>query len=62
MFDQDFGSRATRWLKWFMLAMLVYALSSLWPDNRVVAIIGMAGAVAGIAIARNRIAKSRKGG
>jgi hypothetical protein len=61
MFEQNFGSRGTRWLKWFMVAMVIYAITSFWPDNRMVAIIGLACAGIGIAIARHQIAKGRRG-
>ena len=60
MFEQNFGSRGTRWLKWFMAAMVIYAVTSLWPENRTVAIIGAVCAVVGIGIARRQIAKGRR--
>ena len=61
MFAQNFGGGYARWFKWFIAAMVVYALSTLWPDNRTVEILGGFVAAIGIAIARYQIAKSRKG-
>lgn len=61
MFDQNFGSRETRWLKWFMIPTTICALAGLWPENRTVAFIGWAGGMVGIAIARYRLTKGRRG-
>jgi hypothetical protein len=61
MFEQNFGSRASRWLKWFMGAAAIYAVASLWPDNQTIAIIGAVCAAVGIWIARRQIVKGRRG-
>jgi hypothetical protein len=61
MFEQNFGASSTRWLKWFIAAMAVYAVTTIWPDNKTIALIGLAFVSAGIAIARWQISKGRKG-
>jgi hypothetical protein len=61
MFEQNFGSSATRWLKWFMAAMVIYAVSTFWPEDRTITVLGAIAAYLGIAIARRQISKGRKG-
>jgi hypothetical protein len=61
MFEQNYGSKTTRWLYWFIGAMAVYALSTLWPRSRMIVWIGAACALLGINIARWEIARDRKG-
>ncbi len=61
VFEQNFGERSTRWLKWFIAAMSIYAVTTIWPGNRTIAVIGLVFASFGIAAARRQIKKSRKG-
>jgi hypothetical protein len=63
MFDyyRDDGLGAGKWLKWFMVAMTIYAACTYWPQNRVVTVIGGVFAFAGYNIARYQIAKGRRG-
>jgi cell division protein FtsB len=61
MFEQNFGSSATRWLKWFLAAMVVYAITTFWPEHRTIQMIGAVAASLGIAIARRQISKGRRG-
>ena len=61
MFDQNFGSSSTRWLKWFIAVMAIYAVTSIWPENRILAVIGLVFASVGITLARRQIAKGRRG-
>lgn len=37
MFDYDQGLGPGKWLKWFMAAMVVYAVCTLFPNSRVIA-------------------------
>jgi hypothetical protein len=61
MFEQNFGSQGSRWLKWFMLAMVLYAITTFWPKNRTLETIGVLGAGIGISIVRDQIIKRRSG-
>jgi hypothetical protein len=60
MFEQNFGGRYANWLKWFLFLMAIYALSTLWPENRTVVILGGFVAAVGIGIVRYQIKKSRR--
>jgi hypothetical protein len=60
MFDYDQGLGLGKWLWWFMAAMVVYGVLTLFPENAWAAKIGALAAIAGIAIARHQIVKSRR--
>jgi hypothetical protein len=62
MFEQNYGGKQVRWLYWFMGAMAVYALSTLWPNSRAVIWIGAVFASLGIALIRREIRRNRKPG
>jgi len=60
MFDQNYGSKTTRWLYWFIAAMAIYALSTLWSHVRIAAWIGACVAAFGISLARREIRRNRR--
>jgi hypothetical protein len=60
VFEQNYGSKGTRWLYWFMGAMIAYALSTLWPENRTAVSLGGGFAALGVGIARYQISKARR--
>ena len=64
MFDYDQqngqGLGPGRWLKWFMVAMVIYGLSTLWTESRIAAAIGVVFAAIGYGIARYQIARGRR--
>jgi hypothetical protein len=37
VFDQNYGSKDTRWLYWFMGVMVVYALLTFFPETEALA-------------------------
>lgn len=55
MFQTDYGFGPGKWLKWFMIAMAIYAISTFWPENGALALIGGCFAAAGIALARRKL-------
>jgi hypothetical protein len=59
MFDYDQGLGPGKWLKWFMVAMILYAISTFWPDNRIAVFLGGGLAALGVSLAVHQI---RKGG
>jgi hypothetical protein len=61
MFDQEFGSGATRWLKWFMGVAGVYAFVTLLPESPIT--VGLAGILCAaiLGIMRYQIAKGKRG-
>jgi hypothetical protein len=61
MFDQDRGLGPGKWLKWFMACAIVYALLTLFPENKVAIAIGGLFAAVAIGLARHQIDKGRRG-
>jgi hypothetical protein len=59
MFNYDYDLGPGRWLKWFMAAMIIYAISTCWPDNEWVVRIGLAFAAIGISMAKRQIKRGR---
>jgi hypothetical protein len=60
MFDYDQGLGLGKWLKWFMAAMVIYAVCTFWPENQIAIVIGGLFAVVGIGIVRHQITKGRR--
>jgi hypothetical protein len=60
MFDYNAGLGPGRWLKWFVLAMAVYAVSTLWPENHTAVFIGGMACSIGIDVAYRQIQKARR--
>jgi len=58
MFEQNLGSRGSRWLKWSVGAMAAYGICTLLPESRTAAVIGAAFAVIGIAISGRQMVKA----
>jgi hypothetical protein len=56
MFNYDTGLGPGKWLNWFMACAAIYALLTLFPENRVAAVIGGFFAFPAISIARRQIA------
>jgi hypothetical protein len=61
MFDQNFGSGGTRWLKWFMGVVVIYVFVTLLPESPIA--VGAAGILCAaiLGIMRYQIAKGKKG-
>jgi hypothetical protein len=61
MFDYDKGLGPGKWLKWFMACAVVYALLTLFPENRLAVVIGSLFAAAAVGLAWHQIKKGRRG-
>ncbi len=59
MFSQDEGLAPGKWLKWFMVAMVICGVCSFWPDNRLAVGLGAGFGGIGISLARRQIMKRR---
>lgn len=59
MFDYDQGLGPGKWLKWFVGAMAVYGISTMWPESKAAILIGAIFAAVGIGLARHQINKRR---
>lgn len=60
MSPQNYGAKDTRWLYCFMAAMIVYAVSTFWPQDRIAVYMGGTFAALGIRIAHYQISKARR--
>jgi hypothetical protein len=60
MFNYDQGLGPGKWLKWFMAAMIVYAISTFWPEHRITVFVGGIFAAVGVRIARYQMNKDRE--
>jgi len=60
VFDYDKGLGPGKWLKWFTACMVIYALMTFFPDNKVAVGVGAVALVIGIGLARREIRKGRE--
>jgi hypothetical protein len=59
MFNYDQGLGPGKWLKWFMPAMVIYAVSTFWPANGIAVFLGSVFGTVGLNIAWYQIRKHR---
>jgi len=62
MFEQDYGSKDTRWLFWFAGVIAIYCVLSFFPQTEAIASwVGIVGAAIGAALFRLAIRRWFKG-